>query len=339
MGKKSKKAIYAEYICFRVLLFIFRLIPIDTALMLARLMGRIVFIIDRRHRAITLDNLRMAFGGEKSDKEIKRIARKVYENIVMTGVEALKLDRILNRDNWRRYVSVEGYDRAERIFRDGRGAIFITGHIGNWELNAYMMRLVGYPLHSIAREFDNPLIEKYVSSHRRQLGADIVGKHGALKKLVRYLRDGEYIGMVVDQDGGKNGVFVEFFGRKASWVPSAAALALKMKVPVVPVYSRRVGNRFRHTIYVDEIIEPLDTGNRDEDIKRIIEKYSKGMERFIRSCPEQWMWNHRRWRTRPPEEMRKGNQNAEKRLNDSLMQAPDAAIAAHEDSRGGNLAR
>jgi len=305
MAKKKKKRrfVYLEYMVFRLLFAVFRALPIDTALALSRMAGYVVYLLDRTHRKVAMQNLHMAFDGQLSERKLRRIAHGVYKHLVMTGAEILKMDHLLRPDTWRRYVTFENEHIVHDIIKSGRGAIFITGHIGNWEMNAYIMYLLGHPLHSVARELENPLLEQYIKKFRRRLGQDITGKKGALRKMVQLLKENKFLGMVVDQDGGKNGVFVDFFGRKASWVASPAALSLRFNVPIIPAYSWRTGKRFRYKIFVDDPIEPVNTGDREADIRRIISEYAKRMEGYVRAHPEQWLWNHRRWKTRPPEEL------------------------------------
>ena len=294
---------YAEYYAFRIVFMIFRAMPVDAALGLARLISPIVYFLHARHRRVALDNLRQAFGDELSEREIRHIARGVYAHLVMVGVELLRMKDLLRPDTWQDYVDFQSHHVVDRLVASGRGAIFVTAHLGNWELNSVVMNLIGYPLHTLARPLDNPLLDEYAKRHRAGMGRRVEDKRGALRSFVRTLKEGKFLGMVVDQDARDEGIFVEFFGRQSSWIPSPAALALRLNVPVVPGFTCRHGNRFRYTMVIEEPIYPVKTGNNEEDIRRIVTAYSQKIEEHIRRHPEQWLWNHRRWKTRPPEEL------------------------------------
>ncbi|MEW6358040.1 MAG: lysophospholipid acyltransferase family protein [Planctomycetota bacterium] len=302
MAKRRGFIMYLEYYAFRIVFMVFRAIPIDAALAVARWISPIVYLLHAQHRRVAVENLRHAFGREMSEREIRRIARRVYAHLVMVGVEALKMSDVLKPNTLHRHVEIRNKHIVDDLAASGRGAIFVTGHFGNWELNAYVMQLLGNPLHTVARPLDNPLLDAYVKKRRAGMGRPVEDKRGALRGFVRTLKGGEFLGMIVDQDARDKGIFVEFFGRKCSWYPTPAVLALRFNVPVVPGFSYRRGNRFRYISVAEAPIYPERTGNEEEDVRRIVEAYAKKFEEYIRRYPEQWLWNHRRWKTRPPEE-------------------------------------
>jgi len=302
MAKKRGFIMYLEYYASRIAFMVFRAMPMDTALALARCISPLVYLLHARHRRVAIDNLRHAFGGEMSEREIRRIARGVYAHLVMAGVEMLRMGDILKPNTFGAYVQLENWHIVDRLVAADAGAVFVTAHFGNWELNSFVMRLIGHPLRTVARPFDNPLLDEYVRKHRADMGCLVEDKRGALRPFVRTLKAKKFVGIIADQDARDKGTFVEFFGRKCSWYTTPAVLALRFNVPVVPGFSYRYGSRFRFTTVVEEPIYPVRTGNDEEDVRRIVEAYAKKFEEHIRRRPEQWLWNHRRWKTRPPEE-------------------------------------
>ncbi|NOZ24347.1 MAG: lysophospholipid acyltransferase family protein [Planctomycetes bacterium] len=303
MAKKRGITMYLEYYAFRIVFMVFRAMSIEAALAVARGISPIVYLLHARHRRVAIDNLRQAFGDEMSEREVRRIARGVYAHMVMVGVEVLKMPDILKRDTVGRYIQFENEHIVDALIASGSGAIFVTGHFGNWEINSYLMYLMGHPLHTVARPLDNPLLDEYVKKHRADMGRQVEDKRGALRGFMRTLKEGKFLGMIVDQDARDKGIFVEFFGRKCSWYPTPAVLALRFNVPVVPGFCYRRGHRFRFTVIAEDPIYPVRTGNEEQDVHRIVQAYAKKFEEHIRRRPEQWLWNHRRWKTRPPEEL------------------------------------
>jgi KDO2-lipid IV(A) lauroyltransferase len=184
----------------------------------------------------------------------------------------------------------------------GRGLIVVTAHIGNWEFSGLAVaHLVGSML-SVARTLDNPMLDRYVRGVREQLGQRIVDRRGALRPVVRHLRDGGTVAMLIDQNQRAGGVFVPFFGRLASTVPSAASIALKYDVPVVMGYGLREKDGVHHTIRFGPAFELIRTGDHDADVEANTAMFTRRIEEAVRRAPEQWFWLHRRWRRRPPEE-------------------------------------
>jgi len=304
MAKTRSNLYYRlEYIAFRVVETVVKSISIETAVALAQFIGRVWWYFDRRHREIADGHLRMAFGDKMSAERREQIIRDMYLHFAVVGAEMTKFAQVIHRNNWRDYIDFVHPERLFDVLARGRGAVVATGHLGNFELISYFFNLTSPPMLAVGRKLDNPYMDAHLWATRERMGERVVNKKGGLKRMGLALRRGEVIGFVADQDAGRRGVFVELFGKKASTYSSFAALAGMMRVPIVPGYACRVGHPMKYRIYVDWPIEPADTGSRQRDIETTAAEFNRRLEKYITEFPEQWLWSHRRWKTRPPEEL------------------------------------
>jgi len=296
--KKGRFLLYLEYFVVRLGIAVAQAMSFRAGVRMAELIGAILFHCDGRHRKIAIENLRHAFGDSMSEAERRRLAKASFQHIVAVGVEMAHMHRIVTRRNWRRYIDVVHPEHAREAAARGRGVIFVTGHLGNWEVCGQAISLLGFPLRVVMRPMDNPLLDEIINRFRRTRQKPIP-KDGALRTLVRTLREGQYLAIVADQDARDDGVFVNFFGRPASTVKSVAALSLRMGSPIVTGYTVRPGDDFRFTLFVDEPLYPEATADHDEDIRRLTQQFTVRIESYVRKFPHRWLWMHRRWKTRP----------------------------------------
>jgi len=295
---------HAELLGIRALVMLLQAMPFRAATGFAKVVGWILYVADGRHRRIALENLARAFGDELSERKRRRLARASFEHLVLVGAEMAHLLRCVKRHNWQQHIVVRNADRILKALPPGRGGIFVTGHVGNWEVLGWVVSQLGYPLHVVMRPMDNPLLDDLINDFRRGANQVPVAKAGALTTLVRALRDGKHLGILVDQDARNAGVFVDFFGIPASTTKAVAFLALAFDTPILIGYARRLGRDFKFEVFVDEPIYPRHTGNRDEDVRWLTQEFTSRIESYVRRCPDRWLWMHRRWKTRPPEEPR-----------------------------------
>jgi len=186
--------------------------------------------------------------------------------------------------------------------KEGKGLLMVGGHYGNFEIIGYLLGLFGFDVYSIARPLDNRFINDYLYGVRRRVGQKIIDKKGASKLMDRIVSDGATVCFIADQDAGKKGLFVDFFGRKASTYKSIGLLALTYNIPIAVGYSRRIGNRFFFEICAARIIFPEEWADKDDPLKWVTAEYTTALEDLIREDPSQYWWLHRRWKHRPKEE-------------------------------------
>ncbi|GAI28903.1 unnamed protein product, partial [marine sediment metagenome] len=183
--------------------------------------------------------------------------------------------------------------------------MMLTGHYSNFEIMGYMLGLFGFNAYSIARPLDNRFISRYLYDVRQRAGQTIIDKKGATELTDKLTSNGAALGFIADQDAGRKGIFVDFFGRKASTYKSIGLLAITNNVPVAVAYSRRFANRFYFEIGVNRIILPEEWAEKDDPLKWVTAEYTKAIEEFVREDPSQYWWLHRRWKHQPKEEVQK----------------------------------
>jgi KDO2-lipid IV(A) lauroyltransferase len=228
------------------------------------------------------------------------LARDSYRHLGRTFVETALLDS-LGKDGLQELVeSVEGWEEVEDVMSKGKGAVMVTGHIGNWELAGGYVAARGIPLDAIARRMANPLFDAYINHTREGLGMTIVHDSDAVRRTPRSLRAGRAVAFVADQGAkGLASTFVPFFGRPAKTPRGAAVFALRFEVPVLFVVALRKPNgRFRLIV---ERLEAKRTGDMDSDVDAIVARFTERLEHWVRVVPAQYFWQHRRWKRQPPD--------------------------------------
>jgi KDO2-lipid IV(A) lauroyltransferase len=230
----------------------------------------------------------------------REMAERSMQHLVMLGVEVLFTTRLIRLDTYTRYVELHNFRQTlDLLVRNERGLIMLTGHYGNWEVLGYVLATLGFPTTSIARPLDNPYVSDYVFGVREKTGQRIIAKKGATEEVTGVLERKGAVGFIADQNAGTKGLFVDFFGRKASTYKSIGLLAMEYDVPVVIGYARRIGDRFRFQVGVQDVIYPADWKSQDDPLRYITQRYTKGIEDFVGADPGQYLWVHRRWKTRP----------------------------------------
>jgi len=218
----------------------------------------------------------------------------------MLGVELLHTTRLNRVDTWRKYVENDNFhDTLQLLMNRKQGLIMLTGHYGNWEILGNVLATLGFESTAVARPLDNPYASEWVFGVRERQGQTIIGKKGATSEITGVLDSGGVVGFVADQNAGSKGLFVDFFGRKASTYKSIGLLAMQFEVPVLIGYARRLDGQFRFKVAAQDIIMPADWKNEPDPLIYITQRYTKAMEDFIREDPSQYLWLHRRWKSRP----------------------------------------
>jgi KDO2-lipid IV(A) lauroyltransferase len=304
---------WTQYVGLRLVSMMLQCFPVDDNLRTARLLGDLMYRFDRKHRDRALGNLRKSFP-EMPEAQRCRVARRSMQQLFMLFVEVLFTTRLVTLENWADFCELENFGPVLRLLlqrdldHDGggpgtrtgrRGLLLLTGHYGNWEILGYVLAVLGFSTTSIARPLDNPQVNAWLLGVREKRGQRIIAKTGATEEVVAALDQAGTIGFIADQNAGRKGIFVDFFGRKASTYKSIALLAMTYDVPIVIGYARRVGNRFHFRVGVQDIIYPADWEGKEDPIRYVTQRYTKGIEDFIRTDPGQYLWIHRRWKTRP----------------------------------------
>jgi len=289
-----------EYAALRLWSLLVNCFPVEANLATARLLGRVWWSALKRHRDRAMDNLRPALGDGYNDDQLRRIARRSFEHFAQLYlVELVMTPRLVHEWSWARYVELDDLGPALRTILAGRGVILLTPHFGNFELLGYTICRLGIPLTAIMRPLDNALVNRFLVRSREAGGLALLYKRGAMAQAPEILASGQPLCFIADQDAGRKGLFVEFFGRPASTYKSIGLLAMQQRVPIVVGVATRTRPGFHYRIHVERIIPPEEWEQRDDPLLWVTQEFSRAMEAAIRRAPEQYLWAHRRWKHQP----------------------------------------
>jgi len=277
------------------------LLPRRWALSLGRMVGWLVYLLDKKHREVCLKNLSIAFGDSLPKKRKEEIVKNTFRNFGAFLFELLRLPR-MSKDDLLKIAEVKGISHLKRAYAKKKGVLLFTAHLGNWELMGIHHGALGLPLNVVARPLDNPLLDQMLIERRKLTGNRVITKKNALGGIVRALKRGEGVALLIDQNvQRKEGVFVDFFGKKACTTPALAAIALRTGAAIIPAFAIPTDGDKYLFIYEKEL-SYKKSRDYQKDILDITHRATKIIERYIRLYPDCWLWMHRRWKTRPPEE-------------------------------------
>ncbi|MGH7554863.1 MAG: lysophospholipid acyltransferase family protein [Longimicrobiales bacterium] len=293
----------AEYALLAGAVAIGRRVSEPAAARLGAFLGRLAYRPFGFRRRIVEDNLRRAFPDCDMDW-VRLTAAASYEHFARETIAQLRSaqfssDQIVAR------TTFEGWDALQDAVRAGNGVVIVAGHLGNWEMGAAAVAARGVPTDVVVQRQSNPLSDHLIVQSRAGIGLGIIDRRHAAKLALRSLRAGRTVAFVSDQDAGKDGVFVPFFGRLASTHRGAALMAIRTGAPLFLGVPLRVAAGPRYVIRIREILTDR-SGQLDEAVQRLTAAYTALLESAIRSAPDQYLWLHRRWKTRPPEERSAG---------------------------------
>jgi KDO2-lipid IV(A) lauroyltransferase len=287
-----------EYAAAVALLKMFGWMPRSVAYRAARIVSRLGFPLVNRQRNAGLKNLAMAMPG-LSAAQRESILRSCFDNLGRLLVEFSHFPE-LNRSNISKYVVYDGYENFAEGVRRGKGVIFLTGHIGAWELSSFAHSIYGHPMKFVVREIDNPRVERLISNYRTRGGNAPVSRRNASRDILKALRNNETVGILMDQNTVREeGVFVDFFGIPAATTPAVATFALRTGAAVIPGFLIWDEALQKHRLRFDPPLELIQTGDRAQDILENTQMFNNVLEKCVRKNPDQWLWIHRRWKTRP----------------------------------------
>jgi KDO2-lipid IV(A) lauroyltransferase len=269
---------------------------------IGRSLGSLVYALDARHRNITLENVDRAFGSEKSAAEKKAIAEGAFRHFGAMLFEMITLGRPAWKDLETRF-EFDGAEFFQEARGRGKGVILVAAHFGNWELHAIAHGYLFGKIHLVAREQDNPYLNRWLEEIRGISGNQVIYKNRALAQTRKLIREGETVAIVTDQNVHlQDAVFVDFFGRKAAATPIASWFALKTGAALVPAFSYPLASGRYRAVYERPLdLEKYRHLDRDAALAAVTQELAAIQERHIRNQPDCWLWMHRRWRTRPPQ--------------------------------------
>jgi KDO2-lipid IV(A) lauroyltransferase len=289
---KSTAQIELEYLLARFAVASLQWTPRWLANRLGYGYARLLDLALPRLRRVAMRNLAMVYP-RKTAQERKQIADGVFRSIGRLLVAFARFPSI-NEDTVRSWIRYEGYEHFEIARQRGKGVLFATAHLGNWELSAFSHSLMARPMHIVVRPLDNPKIDALVEKRRAMSGNNVITKRDFVRPMMRALRDNEAVGVLVDQNSGLDGgVFVDFFGVPACVNTGFVKLAARSGAAVIPGFALWNEREQRYVLKFYPIVEM--TGDEEEDTRAV----QRTLEAAIAAHPDQWLWVHRRWKTRP----------------------------------------
>lgn len=261
-------------------------------------LGRIVYLLHSKLRRVGMRNLQLAFP-DMPDPERRQILRGEFTSLGRQLAEVCLFPRY-TKENVSEVVVYDGFENFECAHKRGKGVLYLTAHLGGWELSAFAHSLYGHPLHVVMRGMDNPYLDRLVQSYRTMHGNSAVDKDNFVRGLLAAMKAGETVGILMDTNmTPPQGVFVDFFGIPACTASGLARIALRTDAAVVPgftVWDKSLG---KYRLRFEPALQLIRTGDGEADIVANTALFTKVIEDYVRRYPDQWLWVHRRWKTRP----------------------------------------
>ena len=301
---RSRARHRTELVLFRLAAGVLSLLPRSARERLARRLALLGVRAGASRRRILLENQAVAFPA-MSPADIARLARESVASLGEAFADFLEVSA-MSEEQIRSRIRVVGEENLRQARSRGKGVFLLSAHFGGWELGAIRAGLLGEPIAPVVRPLDNPLLERELSRRRTRFGNRPIAKREAARDILRALRRGETVAILVDQNVlAREAVFVPFFGRLAATTPALALFQLKTDASVVPVFTwPEGGGRYRL-----EFEKPIEAGEfrdgaeREAAVRNATARYTEVTESAIRKAPEAWLWVHNRWRTRPLEDV------------------------------------
>ena len=299
--KKNKKLLKRikrdlAYLGARTIICVFRLLPRKTALTVGSALGRIASVIDRKDYTLAVEHLTVAFGKEKDEKEIRRLAHETFRHLAMNFVDVARL-YVMSPEEIKSVCVLHNLEILKDNLTKGYGVIGLTSHAGCWELLGQYFALMGIPTSCISQRLYDPRLEKMLIDTRTRVGIKNISRGQDTRDIIRVLKKGYLLAILIDQDTNVKGEFVDFFGQPAYTATSPALLSLRYKAPIIPIFIYR-DEYHRHHVCIEGPVEIKATEDNDSDALGLTVQCSKVTEQFISEHPEQWVWFHRRWKTK-----------------------------------------
>jgi KDO2-lipid IV(A) lauroyltransferase len=303
MAKHGKLRNYLEYAPVKLALMALGRLPPHTAYRIGQLLTKCAYLLAGDLRRTGAINLRLAFP-EKTDEERAKLLRECFDNLGRQ-LGLFSQMRTRSREELKHLIEPDGWDNLEKTRAERADQlIYVTGHLGAWEMTSFGISLLGYPLTFLVRRIDNPLIEQLVDEVRTKFGNKTIDKLSAARSMVKTLRSGEQaLGLLTDLNTlDDEAIFVNFFGVPAATTFLVAKLAVRTNTPLVGFFAPWSEEKGKYLLIAEPPIFPECTGDEEADVRRVTTEITRRLENQIRRFPGQWLWIHKRWKTRPPGE-------------------------------------
>jgi Kdo2-lipid IVA lauroyltransferase/acyltransferase len=289
---------WLEYVAVWLILKTLGALPRGVARSFAAFVMSLLFSVQPKLRKTAEFNLRLAFP-DWTEKQRKDATRKMVQNLGWMAAEFARLPQ-LTKEKIKDVVILDGHENFLQGQRAGNGVLYLTGHIGAWELSSFAHALYGYPLHFMARPLDNKRLDALVNQYRCSSGNRPIFKNESARVMLKILKDAGTVGILADQNTmPAEGAFVDFFGKFACMTTGLARVALHTGAAVVPGYAYWDETIQKYRLRFEPPVELIRTGDTERDVFENTQRFAKVIEEIIRKHPDQWVWVHKRWKTRP----------------------------------------
>ncbi|MBM3245285.1 MAG: hypothetical protein FJZ15_05795, partial [Candidatus Omnitrophica bacterium] len=291
--KKDSIVDYLGVAAFKIIGAVVRLLPLCAVTFVGKLIGRLMYYVDYRRRAVAYSNLKFALGRKYRPGQLSRIIKDFYVNFGQNIIEIFLLPKVGKR-YLDRFVTLEGKSHIDQAFKKGKGVILLGVHAGSWELSNLVCANLGFPFVLLVRDQRHPRIDALLNKYRQQEGCKVLQRENQMRGLIEALKNNEAVGMTADQ-GGKNGTLVSFFGKTASMPSGAIRLALKYGAVILPAYYTRTRGAYQKII-IEKPFEVSSTGDDERDAKENLERLIPVFERLISEYPQEYFWAYKIWK-------------------------------------------
>ena len=264
-------------------------------------LAKLVYLLHPKLRRVGMRNLNIAFP-QMPNRQRRKIVRGVFTSLGRQLAEVCLFPKY-TPENVSQVVVYDGFENYERAHSRGKGVLYLTAHLGAWEVSAFAHSLQGHPLSVVMRGMDNPYLDRMVQSYRTMHGNSTVDKDNFVRGLLAAMKASETVGILMDTNmTPPQGVFVPFFGVQACTASGLARIALRTDAAVVPGFTLWDSGLRKYHLRFDPALKLIRTGNEEADIVANTAMFTRVIEDYVRKYPDQWLWVHRRWKTRPPGE-------------------------------------
>lgn len=305
--QRNMKVEWLVYAAVRVAVTALQWTPLWLGYRLAAAIAWVAYKVDKRHRKVALENLKIAFGDTMDDAERDRVVRATYRHFISMIIEIAHIPYRLSLTTWRQVIRFDPERDVLRQMLEKKPVLLVTGHYGNWEMAGYLFGVYNFSPYSIYRKLDNPYLDRWLRQFREHTGQRMIPKKGGFEQMEAVLAQGGILCTVGDQDAGPKGLFVDFFGRPASTHKAMALMAIQHRAMVVVGAARRINGRFEYEVDIADVVKPEDLPAGPDGVEVLTRRMMAGLEAIIRKDPTQYLWLHRRWKHAPPEPKRRKN--------------------------------
>jgi KDO2-lipid IV(A) lauroyltransferase len=298
--RKIRYALVYRFVQF--LIFISNKIPRVAWLRFCGFLGRLAYHFASETRKLTIKHLSLAFGKEKNEAEVKGLAKKTFEMLGKNAGDILRASRIRSMEQMNQFMEVHGYEHFEAANQKGKGVIFLTCHLGAFDLQVTQMAMRGLNPNIIGTPLKDERLNELLWNYRNAHGAIAIERGRETFRMIKVLKSGGSVALLIDQDTRVKSRFVNFFGMPAATPVGATVLALKTGAAIVPTYVY-LGSDWKQHMHILPEIPMQTTGDDEKDMVYNTQVLTNFIEDVIRQHPSQWVWMHERWKTKPGEEV------------------------------------